>query len=220
MSETDTFIDEVAEEVRRDRLFALMKRYGWIAILAVLAIVGGAAWNEWQKARAQAASEAFGDALLAAVASPEAKDRAQALAQVDTGGAVGHAAVAAMLTAADAEAAGDVDAALAALHRIADDPAQGDLYRQLALLKIITLSGDRMDAQERATALAGMAAPGAPFRALAMEQQALDLLDAGKTDEAAALMEQLAQDADATPALQGRIGQILTAIGKAPAAGE
>ena len=217
MSETDTFIDEVAEEVRRDRLFALMKKYGWIGIVAVLGIVGGAAWNEWSKARAQARAEAFGDAVLAAVESPEAKDRAQALAQVDADGAPGRAAVAAMLTAADAEAADDIDAALAALERIAEDPAQGALYRQLALLKIITLSGDRMDAQERASALQGMAAPGAPFRALAMEQQALDLLDAGQTDEAAALMEQLAQDADATPALQGRIGQILTAIGKAPA---
>ena len=43
MSETDSFIDEVNEEVRRDRLYAALRRYGWIAIVAVLAIVGGAA---------------------------------------------------------------------------------------------------------------------------------------------------------------------------------
>jgi fermentation-respiration switch protein FrsA (DUF1100 family) len=42
VSDTDSFIDEVTEEVRRDRLFGLMKRYGWIAALAVLLIVGGA----------------------------------------------------------------------------------------------------------------------------------------------------------------------------------
>ena len=41
MSETDSFIDEVNEEVRRDRLYAALRRYGWIAIVAVLAIVGG-----------------------------------------------------------------------------------------------------------------------------------------------------------------------------------
>ena len=51
MSDTDSFIEEVSEEVRRDRLFKLMKRYGWIAILAVLLLVGGAAFNEVRKAR-------------------------------------------------------------------------------------------------------------------------------------------------------------------------
>ena len=56
MSDTDSFIDEVTEEVRRDRLFGLMKRYGWIAALAVLLIVGGAAWNEWRKAQDRAAA--------------------------------------------------------------------------------------------------------------------------------------------------------------------
>ena len=44
MSETDSFIDEVTEEVRRDKLFALFRKYGWIGIAAVLLIVGGAAW--------------------------------------------------------------------------------------------------------------------------------------------------------------------------------
>ncbi len=49
MSDTDSFIDEVSEEVRRDRLYATFRRYGWIAILAVLLLVAGATWNEWRK---------------------------------------------------------------------------------------------------------------------------------------------------------------------------
>ena len=31
MSDTDSFIDEVTEEVRRDALFAQFRRYGWHA---------------------------------------------------------------------------------------------------------------------------------------------------------------------------------------------
>ena len=49
MSDTDRFIDEVTEEVRRDRLFALMRRWGWVAVLIVALIVGGGGWYEWQK---------------------------------------------------------------------------------------------------------------------------------------------------------------------------
>ena len=47
MSDTDSFIDEVNEEVRRDRFYFMLKRYGWIAVLAVILLVGGAAWK-WQ----------------------------------------------------------------------------------------------------------------------------------------------------------------------------
>ena len=36
MSDTDSFIDEVNEEVRRDRLYHLLRRYGWIAALAIV----------------------------------------------------------------------------------------------------------------------------------------------------------------------------------------
>ena len=46
MSDSDSFINEVSEELRRDRLFALMRRWGWLAGLVVLAIVGAAAWFE------------------------------------------------------------------------------------------------------------------------------------------------------------------------------
>jgi len=66
VSNTDSFIDEVTEEVRRDRLFALMRRYGWIAVLAILLLVGGAAWNEWRKAREASLAQAAGDALATA----------------------------------------------------------------------------------------------------------------------------------------------------------
>ena len=67
MSNPDSFIEEVTEEVRRDRLFAAFRKYGWIGGLVVLGIVGGAAWNEWQKNQAAARAQGFGDAMLEAL---------------------------------------------------------------------------------------------------------------------------------------------------------
>ena len=46
MSDTDSFIDEVTEEVRRDRMYLLLRRWGWVGVVAVILIVGGAAFNE------------------------------------------------------------------------------------------------------------------------------------------------------------------------------
>ena len=58
MSNPDSFIDEVTEEVRRDRLFAMFRKYGWIGVAIVLedvdvretaqAIFGNAFFNNGQ----------------------------------------------------------------------------------------------------------------------------------------------------------------------------
>ena len=39
MSNPESFIEEVTEEVRRDRLFAAFRKYGWIGVLLVLLTV-------------------------------------------------------------------------------------------------------------------------------------------------------------------------------------
>jgi hypothetical protein len=99
LSETDSFIEEVTEEVRRDKLFALMRKYGWIAILAVLLIVGGAAYNEWRKASEAAAAQALGDSLIAALEIEDATARAAALAKI-TAESEGANAVVSLLASA------------------------------------------------------------------------------------------------------------------------
>lgn len=220
MSETDSFIDEVTEEVRRDQLFAFFRKYGWIGIVGVLLIVGGAAWSEWQKARAEAQAEAFGDAIISAIGNSDAKARADALRAIEPDGGAGHALILGFLSATEAEAAGDTDGALAALKAVADNPDVGDVYRQLAQLKTAMIGQGMLDPAARDAMLEALAQPGAPFRALAMEQQALALVDGGKPDEAAALLTQIIEDADSTAGLKGRATQLLTALGKAPAASE
>ncbi len=45
-NQNDSFFNEVTDELRRDKLFGLFRRYGWIAILVILGIVGGAIWRE------------------------------------------------------------------------------------------------------------------------------------------------------------------------------
>ena len=90
MSNNESFIDEVNEEVQRDKLFQLLRKYGWIGVVVVLVLVGGTAFNEWRKAQDRAAAEGLGDAFLAAVEADDAAERAAALAGIP---AEGNAAV-------------------------------------------------------------------------------------------------------------------------------
>ncbi len=214
MSNNDSFIDEVTEEVRRDRLFALMRKYGWIGILAVLALVGGTAWTEWQKRQAENRARAFGDAVVGALNSDDAAARAAAL---DALGAEGpQKDVLGFLTAGEELAGGDKAKAAATLKAVAEAPDLPDIYRQLADLKRVTILGKDMEPAERESLLERLATPGAPFRPLAMELQALALVDAGKTDDAIALARRILEEPGATPALRRRAGQLIVALGGKP----
>jgi hypothetical protein len=222
VSNPESFIEEVTEEVRRERFYGWLRRYGWIAVVLVLVAVGGAAFNEWRKAQARASAEAFGDAVLAALEAGDPADRADALAAVDPGtrGAdAGRRAVLALLRAAEAQRAGDIDGALAIY---AGMEAQADLpasYRQMAALNRVMLGGDAIPLAEREAVLAGLAAPDQPFRPLALEQIALLRIEAGARTAALEILRDLLQEPDATQGLRARAQQLIVALDGASEAG-
>jgi hypothetical protein len=209
----DSFINEVSEEVRRDRLFALMRRYGWIAVLLIVVIVGGAAWNEWRKASAQAAAEAKGNALIAALQESSPEARAAALQQVQAADDPSGKAILALLTAAAEIETEDAAAADAALDRVINDPEAPQVYRDVALLKRVLTASERLDPQERIERLQPLLRPGNPFRLLAIEQRAFAEVEMG--DEAAALtsLQGILDDAEATEDLRRRARQLIVALG-------
>ncbi|ARU01070.1 cytoskeleton protein RodZ [Yoonia vestfoldensis] len=210
MSNPDSFIDEVTEEMRRDKLFGYLRRYGWIAVLIVLGIVGGTAWNEYRQAQDRAAAQAAGDALLAALAENDETARANALAGVS---AQGNAAViTTLLTAATQQEAGESVAAAATLDSLLAAPEIAPLYRDLAAIKSAMLPvGDHA---ARMAALAPLAQPGQPFRLLALEQMAYLTLENGDQPGAVALLRQIAEDAAVTRGLSDRVQTLLIALGE------
>lgn len=210
MSNSDSFIDEVADEVRRDKLYGYLRRYGWIAVLCVLALVGAAAWNEYSSAQDRATAEATGDAILAALQEDAPEARAEAIATVSADGDA--AAVIALLQAATQEEAGDATAAAATLENLAADPAAPAIYRDLAAFKAAMLPTGDVDA--RLAALEALAMPGQPFRLLAMEQMAYISLDAGDTESAIAMLRSLVEDAAVSRSLQDRVQTLMVALGE------
>ena len=214
MSDTDSFIEEVTEEVRRDRLFRLMRRYGWIAILAILLLVGGAAWNEWRKAQAREEAQAFGDSMLAALSEPDRTARAAALRDIDAPNPEAEAVVD-LLTAAET-AGGDPETAAARLLEIADRPETGEVYRQIATLKAVTLPDAGLSAETRRQRLEGLVSEGGIIRLLAEEQLALIALETGDRSAAVERLTAITSDAEATAGLRRRATQVIVALGEDP----
>lgn len=215
MSDTDSFIEEVTEEVRRDRLFALFRKYGWIAITAVILIVAAAAFIEWRKAQDQAAAERLGDSILSAVSLPDGKARLGALAEASPSTPGGQAVLQLIEAAAmseDKDPAG-ADAKLAA---IASDPKTPQLYKDLASLKRLLIKDSPLSGTERSNIIDSLTTPGGPFRTLALEQRAITMIGSGDTAGALKIYSDLTQDAEATPALQQRARQMILVLGGKP----
>ena len=213
MSETDSFIDEVTEEVRRDRLFGLMRRYGWIAVLAVLLIVGGAAYREYSRASDQSAARSLGDALLAALDTEDTDARSSALSQIQTQSSEA-AAIVALLQAgvlADQDRGAEI---VALLQPIVDDQDLSQDYRDLANFKQLLHAAESLDAAQLRAGFQALAEPGKPLRMLAEEQLALLDLQEGDQDAAINRLTALLDDADLTQNLQQRTRQLLIALGQ------
>lgn len=211
MSQTDSFIDEVTEEVRRDRLYAQMKRYGWIAVLAVLLLVGGAAWNEWRKAQERNAAEALGDSMLGALQVEDPAERSAALSAIEAPNP-GARALVDLLAAAEL-ANSDPAAASERLIALADNPDSAPVYRQIATLKAVSLPGTSLSVDDRRSRMEGLALGNGLVRLLAEEQLAYLDAEAGDSEGAIARMEQILADADATGALRRRASQVIVALG-------
>jgi predicted negative regulator of RcsB-dependent stress response len=102
-----------------------MRRYGWIAVLLVILIVGFAAWNEWSRRRPRRARRPWATPSsrrwrnpIPASAAPRSTMLAEAEAQTGRG-AGERVAVLHLLLAADSVERGQAEAALPALQQVA-----------------------------------------------------------------------------------------------------
>lgn len=212
VSETDSFIEEVSEEVRRDRLYGYVRRYGWIAVVAVLLLVGGASYNEYRKAQVISAAQAKGDAILSALEKDPGADRLAELEGLDP--SVQSSPVVAMLLAGEALEAEDPGAAADALQAVIDDAEQPQLYRDLALLKRVILTSNEVAPDARISTLSALTTPGSTFRVLAEEQIALAELEKGDREAAIARLRALLVDVEASQGLRVRAQQLIVALGE------
>ena len=211
MSNNESFIEEVTEEVRKDQLFGYIRKYGWIAVLVVLLIVGGTAYSEYSKAHVTNAAQEAGDKILAALEIDDDAERAAALQAIEATGPA--AAVTGLLVASNLTETGDIAGAAAALDAVALDEEAPQVYRDLAALKSVMAQGDTLPIEDRRAMLSGLAVAGAPFRLIAQEQLALLSVEAGDIEAATTQFLAIAQDAEVTRGLRERAFSMIVAMG-------
>lgn len=205
---------EVDEEVRREKMHRLWRRYGSYATAAGLVILlaagGYIAWQKYSEHREAQRAAAF-SAAIGLIADPDpakAKTAFQALSQ----GSDGIAVLARFRAAALQVQAKDETGAVATYDAIAADGSVPEPFRDAAALLAAMHLVDTADQAEIKRRLESKTAAPNPWRFTALELLALSAQRAGDFEQARKIYTQLADDLETPSGLRGRSAEMLTAL--------
>ncbi|MCY4543515.1 MAG: tetratricopeptide repeat protein [Rhodobacteraceae bacterium] len=220
MSNPESFIQEVTESVRRDRLFALFKRWAWVGVLAVVLIVGTAAFREWYQAQQRSSAQAAGTAIVNALAIADPESQAEALGQIEVDTSE-LSAVVDLLEASAMQSAGRSEIAAATLAAVADDASLSPIYRDLAKLKLLVMQIDTLPTSDLVSGLEPLTVAGHPYRLLAQEylahaiyRSAVNGNEEASVDDVVDRLRRIYEDPEATARMRSRIRLMLRSIGR------
>ncbi len=212
--ERDSWMREVDEELRRERLQKIWQRYGGLIVGAVaLVLIGLAGYQWWQTQRVAVIHDSgarFSQAMRLAQDGKTA-EATQALEAIVSEGGGGYPALARLALAANLTKAGKVDEAAAA-YQTAADATDDPLIKGFAQLQAVSLKIDTADWTTVKNQLTDLAAETSPWRYSARELLGISALRAGKLSEARQALAPLSVDPKAPTALRQRAEALMQLV--------
>jgi hypothetical protein len=215
-TDNEAFLREVDDNLRRDQMAGLAKRWGRAGggiVVAFLVLLAAFLW--WRNHRAEQAG-AEGEQLAQVLndlsvgrANPN-DPRLAALAQSSRDG---YRAMA-RLTQASIAAQANPAAAAADYNAIAADAGLPQAARDLALIRALTLQFDSVPPAEVVARLKPLVTPGAPWFGSAGELTGMAYLRMNRRDLAGPLFAAIARDDQVPGSLRGRAAGMATALGQ------
>ncbi len=206
---------EVDEDLRRDNLEKLWKKYGFqimgLAAAVVLGVAGVQGWQAYDLDQRGKLSDRYGAARELAQGG---ETTAGLDAMIDLSEATGdsYAGLAAFEEARLRVESGDTGGAIALWDRIAEGSGLGPGFKEVATLFSILHQIDSGDPAALRARLQPLAADSQPFRSSARELLALIALGEGDTAAARDLYTKISDDREAPAGLRQRATQMLAAL--------
>ncbi|HEY3920471.1 MAG TPA: tetratricopeptide repeat protein [Stellaceae bacterium] len=206
---------EIDEELRRDNLQQLWKKYGnYVIVLAVLIVVATAAvvgWRAYQNKQREAQGGQYAAALDLAHQGKDA-DAAAAFAALAQRSDRGRAVLARLEEAASKINTGDVAGAVAIYDQMAGDGTIDQDFRDVATMLGARYTLEKGDPQTVIARLQPLTASTNAWHGLALELSAIAELKAGDTAKARAAFDALAKDPMAPQGVRERAAGMLAAL--------
>jgi len=215
-SDGETFLREVDEELRKERINTLFARYGWAIVAAVILVLGAIGGYIWWQNRQQEQAVAHGETLLEALDGLESGNRNAAMPKIDQlaeSDVDGYRAAALFARATAQSEAGNNAAAIATLRAIAADAGLSEPYRQAALVRQTELEFDRLRPQQVIQRLGALARPGGAWFGTAGEMVGIAHLRMNRPDLAGPLFARIGRDETVPPTIRTRAIQMAGSLG-------
>ncbi len=207
------FIDEVRDELKRDRFESLLRKYGKYLAAIVIISIGIATAVSVYKGHIIAQQEQAGDKfreITTAISNNDDK-ASELIDKLITENPEGYRELAMLRKAGLHVKNNEQDTALAIYDRIAADSKTDRTIRDLAGIRAAMLLVEKGDAGADAR-LEALAAKNSPFRYTAMELQAVRALESSDNAKASELYTSLTDDAMTPPSLKSRAGMMIKII--------
>ena len=211
----ESFLREVDENLRRDRMRDFAQRYGkWLIAAVVLflaAIAGWLYWQDRQQQQAAAQSEQL-SAIFTDIGSGRVNNAKPRLQALEGAGSDVVRASALLTQAAVALETNDRSTALAKYKALAQ-AGTPEPYQQLGLVRATALEFDAIKPEEVIARLQPLAKRGEPWFGAAGELTAMAYLKQGQKQPAARMFAAIAADPTAPETLRSRATQIAGTLG-------
>ena len=218
-NDTDSFVNEVDENLRRERALDAAKKYGpWLIGVFALFVLALGGWQLWQSMSTNSARQHAVE-FAAAQAMVEANNLAGAKTEFErlsNEGPRAYRAMAQMEHAAILAQEGDLEAALAGFDAAAET-APDPVMRESAQIRAAYIAADIQDFAALRTRLQPLIDSDTRVQYLAKELLAVEAWEAGETQLARDTLEQLTLAFDAPDTLRQRAQIALSVLGPAPA---
>ena len=216
MANPESFLEEVAEEVRRDRLFKFFKKNGWIMAFVFLAVICASVAYEWRKNSEISRAKSNGDLLSVALDESQKGNLEQLLDLLSDDSpylrpskdlmAVTKLYYAELLYSID----NDPIESMNVLEEIFSSESISSALRQLAKIKYLLLfSGDNKLKQDLIDELSS---PDNHYRFLAQEIKVQTYVASGMFDKANRQIDILLNDLEVSEQQKRRLVDIKLAI--------
>lgn len=213
---SETFLREVDENLRRDRLRDFFKdNSGWLigALVLFLAASGGMIWYQQHRENLAANHVEQLASIYKDIGTGNTSKVPQQLDDLSNSSSKAVRASALFTRAAFALQQNDQKLAIATYKKISDDSSLPDPYRNAALIRQTALEFDQLDPQQVIARMQPFTKAGAPWFGSAGEMTALALIKQGKNKEAGELFATIAKDKSAPQSIRDRSIQIAASLG-------
>jgi hypothetical protein len=212
----EAFLREVDEELRRDDMARLWRRWGRVLVgviaVGLIAFGGWLWWRDYQAKQAGAEGERL-NAAIEQLSRNQVDPAMPVLKELAASSRPGYRAVSQLASAAIAAQKGNTQGAVATYAAVVKDEKIGQPFRDLALIRQTTTEFDILPPDQVVARMRPLAQKGQPWFGSAGELLAVAQLKAGRSAEAGATFAALAADPAVAPSIRSRSAQMASVLG-------